>query len=166
MSLISRFSDEFDNGVRNRGVAYYRQGAVRIIEGDQTRVRAIVSGELKYTVTLSVKGSALFVSCTCPYFDTDVCKHIWATMLAAETRGYFHRSGSEPSRLIMEDVDFDDEEELYDEDYQQQRVLTRSAAQANLQPNTAISAQQSEKPSAGKQQLSRRSQAMKSRASQ
>jgi hypothetical protein len=47
-----------------------------------------VRGSDAYAVLLSVRRSKLGVFCTCPYFESEGrCKHVWATMLAAEARG-------------------------------------------------------------------------------
>jgi superfamily II DNA or RNA helicase len=124
MSLTTRFASLFDSRIRSRGNSYYREGAVRITQGDERSVRARVRGILNYTVLLAIEGDKFSVSCTCPYFDDDVCKHVWATMLAAEAEGYLYGSAHEPTRLRManaardeDDEDFFDEE---DDDYGQE----------------------------------------------
>jgi hypothetical protein len=122
MSLTSRFATLIDSRVRSRGRSYYSDGEVRIKQGDERYVRAKVRGSLDYTVILSINRDTFSVSCTCPYFEEDVCKHVWAVMLAAEAKGYLYGSGQEPTRLRManaEDDDDDDdaEEDDFDDDY-------------------------------------------------
>jgi hypothetical protein len=127
MSRITKFASLIDSAVRSRGRYYYRDGMVRIVEGDERHVRATVRGTSNYKVLLAIDGNTFSVSCTCPYYDEDVCKHIWATMLAAEERGYLYGSGEEPTRFRMangerdddDDDDFfdDDDDEEYDEEY-------------------------------------------------
>src|SRR5436853_5348473 len=114
MSLTSKFSSEFDSAVRSRGHSYYKIGRVRITQGDNEGVVAIVRGSENYRVTLSIEGKSLVVFCTCSYFDQDVCKHIWATLMAAEARRLLDAM-PEPTRLRMSDVDEDD---FDDEDYE------------------------------------------------
>jgi hypothetical protein len=90
---------------------------VRIERASESEVRARVIGSEYYTVELSIKGDDFFVSCTCPYFYQDYCKHIWATMLAAESRGFLDGGGQLPSRLRMADEDSPDyEDDYYDEE--------------------------------------------------
>jgi hypothetical protein len=76
-------------------------------------VEARVRGSRDYSVTLDYDRGVLFAVCDCPYFDSgEACKHIWATILAADARGYF----SSAARLNvvldctgLEDDDFDDD---------------------------------------------------------
>ncbi len=72
--------------VRRRGAAYFRDGAVEILTNNG-EIRAHVRGSRRYTTVLEPKGDQLTVFCDCPYFGDGgrVCKHIWATLLAAET---------------------------------------------------------------------------------
>lgn len=115
MSLTSKFSSEFDSAVRSRGRSYYNSGRVGITQGDDQEVIANVRGSEKYRVILSIEGKKLVVSCTCPYFDQEVCKHIWATLMEAEARGLLNAT-PEPTRLQMSDDDEDDFDDEDDED--------------------------------------------------
>jgi hypothetical protein len=110
MYLTNKFSSRFTGGVRSRGQSYFTDGHVEIVEGTKQTVSAIVAGSEEYDVLLTIRGRDLCVACSCPYFDNDVCKHIWATMAAAERKGYL--TGA-PSRLVMVDLDF----ELDDSDF-------------------------------------------------
>src|SRR6185369_10518466 len=92
MSLKSRFAPQFNPKIRDRGFAYYRGGAVKILEHSDSHVRAQVRGTLDYFVELSLTSNSLDVACTCPYFaDGEDCKHIWATMLAADNKNYLSK---------------------------------------------------------------------------
>ena len=89
MSLKSRFAPQFNPRIRDRGLAYFRSGAVKILEYSDFYVLAQVEGNLDYFVQLSLTLNSLDVACTCPYFaDGEDCKHIWATMLAADSKNY------------------------------------------------------------------------------
>ena len=89
MSLKSRFAPQFNPRIRDRGFAYFRGGAVKILEHSDFHVLAQVKGNLNYFVELNLTLSSLDVACTCPYFgDGEDCKHIWATMLAADSKNY------------------------------------------------------------------------------
>jgi superfamily II DNA or RNA helicase len=170
MSLTGKFRSLIDSAVRSRGNSYYHGGAVRIMEGDERFVRAFVRGTDKYTVLLSIKGENFSVSCTCPYYeDRDICKHIWATMLAAEASGYLDGSGGEPSRLLLadarssEDGDDDDyEEDDYEEeedDYEYDLRERRKTA-AGIQSSRPYPQQKAPAATAWEQQLRRLSHAM------
>jgi hypothetical protein len=89
MSLKSRFAPEFNPKIRDRGFAYFRGGAVKILDHSDFYVLARVGGTFDYYVELSLSLNSLDVACTCPYFaDGEDCKHIWATMLAADSKNY------------------------------------------------------------------------------
>ncbi len=74
---------------QKRGRTYYGHGAVRLLDAGERAVSARVQGSQVYRVSLSVADGFLDYSCTCPFFtgDSNACKHIWATALAAEERG-------------------------------------------------------------------------------
>src|SRR4030095_11253951 len=89
MSLKGRLSQEFAGKIRDRGFAYFRTNAVEILKHSDSRVDARVKGSKDYLVRLTLGRAALDVACTCPYFEKgEECKHIWATMLAADSRQY------------------------------------------------------------------------------
>src|ERR1051326_3861006 len=105
MSLKSRFAPQFNPKIRDRGLAYFRGGAVKILEHSDFYVLAQVKGKLYYFVELSLSPSSLDVACTCPYFaDGEDCKHIWATMLAADSKNYLSEVNSRgPLKLVYDD---------------------------------------------------------------
>jgi superfamily II DNA or RNA helicase len=100
-------------------------------------VQARVRGSLNYEVSLYWENGELLGSCDCPYcFSEGACKHLWATILAAEAKGYLSAAAS-ATELILdtgehdsdEDLDyeeFSDEEE--DEEYDRYARLRRPAA--------------------------------------
>ena len=117
MYLTNRFSSSFHHGVRSRGQAYFNRGLVNIVEGSKEVVRAVVRGGSAYDVALKIEGRELLVACTCPYYDKDLCKHVWATLVAAQRKGYLTGTDRPPSRLVMSDTeDFEEEPVEYDED--------------------------------------------------
>ncbi|HTF38365.1 MAG TPA: SWIM zinc finger family protein, partial [Blastocatellia bacterium] len=145
MYLTSRFSSAFEKRVRSRGQSYFEARFVNIVEGSKEVVRAVVRGSYEYDVSLKIVGLELLATCTCPYYDHDLCKHIWATMLAAERKGYLMGTGYLPSRLVMSDEDFDGEDDGYDtqggyddageyRDYEDKRPATPSRLKAQPIP--------------------------------
>jgi superfamily II DNA or RNA helicase len=89
--VLSRvFAREFPAVIRARGAAYFQRRAVKIDLASSHEVHATVRGSDAYAVLLSARRTSLGVFCTCPYFDSaGRCKHVWATLLAAEARGEF-----------------------------------------------------------------------------
>ena len=89
MSLTGKFSREFANRIRDRGLAYFKTNAVDIFEHSELHVVATVKGDREYLVSLTLGRVSLDVACTCPYFERgEECKHIWATMLEADSHQY------------------------------------------------------------------------------
>jgi superfamily II DNA or RNA helicase len=89
MSLKGRLSHQFAGKIRDRGFAYFRTGAVELFGHSQSKVDARVKGGEVYLVRLMLGPASLHVACTCAYFEKgEKCKHIWATMLAADSRQY------------------------------------------------------------------------------
>jgi superfamily II DNA or RNA helicase len=89
---------------------------VRIEEGNAWRVAATVRGSLPYDVTLVRQGDEIEGSCSCPYAETafEPCKHVWATLLAAEAKNYLQGNGRETVQFLGMAVpteldDFEDE---------------------------------------------------------
>jgi hypothetical protein len=109
MALTTRLSRQVDSQVQGRGLSYYRNGAVNLINASGKDLQAQVVGSDTYLVDMYRDGVAVFASCTCPYFEGEgmICKHIWATLLEAEKRGYLRgKSNSDPVRLEV-DLDSD-----------------------------------------------------------
>ncbi|MBI1895403.1 MAG: SWIM zinc finger family protein [Acidobacteria bacterium] len=89
MKVSAILSGEFTAGVRNRGADYFRAGAVHIDYGSPTEVRATVYGTETYAVEIGTEPTEIRTFCECPYFESDgACKHLWATILKAESKGY------------------------------------------------------------------------------
>ncbi len=105
MSLKSRFAPQFNPKIRDRGVAYFRSGAVKILEHFDSYVRAQVKGKSDYLVELLLTSNSLDVACTCAYFAAgEDCKHIWATMLAADSKNYLSEVDLRgPLKLVYDD---------------------------------------------------------------
>jgi len=93
---------------QKRGRTYFAHGAVRLLDSGDRMVSARVQGSQVYRVKLSVADGYIDYSCTCPFFtdDLNACKHIWATAMAAEERGYLKKiletDGHLSSRAVNE----------------------------------------------------------------
>jgi len=111
MALTTHLSGYVGNKVQSRGFSYYRSGAVQIINGNKEELQASVIGTDAYEVDVYREEDTVYVSCTCPYFEgeRETCKHIWATLLAAEQQGYL-KGKSDPVHLeiYVEDKDRDE----------------------------------------------------------
>src|SRR4051794_17346999 len=104
MTLRSALERFVASGVRQRGVDYFRNGLVQVKESGPSSVKAVVIGSSPYDVRLTRVKQWLRASCSCPYFeDHQTCKHVWATILAADTKHALRGPGGGlPSRLVPE----------------------------------------------------------------
>lgn len=112
MNLSSKLIRDFSSTTRIRGRQYFLYGKVAIKNGSESSVVAHVRGSRLYKVSINLGDeNTLVVECDCPYFDRQgECKHIWATLLAAESRGYLSRAAS-VSNLSVKDGDYGPEED-------------------------------------------------------
>jgi superfamily II DNA or RNA helicase len=117
MSLTAQFASHFEGAIQHRGADYFRTGRVRIDSVSASRIVAIVKGSSHYEVELEREGRKIHASCTCPYFDVDLCKHIWAVILAAEKQPLLQGKGLELVHRGIADDDLDDESDEDDDDY-------------------------------------------------
>jgi superfamily II DNA or RNA helicase len=110
MGITAALTSQVPATIRERGREYYRSGAVRIESANHRSVTATVAGTDDYEVDLELDGRTLFASCSCPYVAENgkTCKHVWATLLAAESRGFGATGGN--VRLVI-----DEEGEYYDD---------------------------------------------------
>ena len=75
--------------IQARGREYYHAGTVRILGSNPGQIVALVRGTVEYSVAIECEKDCLIYSCTCPYYtdQANPCKHIWATLLQASSRG-------------------------------------------------------------------------------
>ena len=105
MGLSSSLAKHFSHNSRARGEEYYRQNRVQVNRGGENEVAATVRGAERYGVELNYLDGALSLFCDCPHFqDGFACKHLWATILAAENEGHLSAAAS-VSRVLLDDDD-------------------------------------------------------------
>ncbi|MFH1708860.1 MAG: DEAD/DEAH box helicase [Planctomycetota bacterium] len=125
MAYLTRaFAGKFSAVVRSRGRGYFTEGLVDITAGGSDAVKASVHGSQRYTVDLALKKNALFAGCTCPYFeDRGLCKHIWATLYAAEAGGHLRDTDRTGVRIVDATTRMDepgDEDPLEPDDFSEE----------------------------------------------
>jgi superfamily II DNA or RNA helicase len=121
MPLAERCLLEFDSAVRKRGQEYFLNGHVVPFESPPREFDAIVTVEREYHVVLDWRlgRDELGVCCTCRFYeDKGLCKHIWATILAADRlkNGPKGRNRLELVRLDPDDFEQSDDESSIDDD--------------------------------------------------
>jgi hypothetical protein len=123
MSQIEKFSRFATRKIQSRGKEYFGRNAVRILFADSEFISARVAGSQgqEYDVDLEREADTLVYSCDCPFFDdrSEVCKHVWATILELEESGHLQKwPASFPARMVpaigdsaLDDDDFEDFED-------------------------------------------------------
>ena len=92
---MHRLRDTVPSRIRNKGRTYFQRRTVQLSPGGQDRISANVQGSRLYPVEIHLDREKLVARCGCPYFGSgEICKHIWATLLEAESAGRFQRVAS------------------------------------------------------------------------
>ena len=100
MPIPPELSATFPSDTRDRGRQYYHRGVVRITSVDDRGILATVRGGEVYHVQLTQDAHGQFVhECSCPAWASyGVCKHVWATLLAADAQRLLRFDGKPRTR--------------------------------------------------------------------
>ncbi|HEY3571529.1 MAG TPA: DEAD/DEAH box helicase [Thermoanaerobaculia bacterium] len=102
MTLATLLAHFVDWRVRERGRYYFQTGRVQIVGAGPETVEAVVSGTEQYKVSLRREEANVWVFCTCAFFEGgEPCKHVWATVLAADERKALRGSAGDLPRTIL-----------------------------------------------------------------
>jgi hypothetical protein len=93
VNFLEAIRDEFSFKTRRAGEQYYKDGSVQLIDCRVGSVRSRVSGTHLYDVRINWEAESCACECNCPFFRDrgEYCKHIWATLLAADADGKLPR---------------------------------------------------------------------------
>ena len=86
--ILSKY---FSTTIRSRGKRYFKEGKVKNVEISKNFVSARVQGSEKYYVWIAFDENLQHkkMSCTCPYFEQDNCKHLAALFYYLNANNYF-----------------------------------------------------------------------------
>jgi superfamily II DNA or RNA helicase len=92
MSLAQNLKREFNSATRQKGQSYFQAGRVVDVKSNDYGLTTLVQGSERnpYEVTLDWDEGeeGVLAACDCPHYEGgDFCKHIWATILAADQHG-------------------------------------------------------------------------------
>ena len=113
---------------------------------EQPQVTATAEGSRLYFVRLARKGQLIHAYCECAYFDTEgPCKHLWATILAAESKNYLLGFNG----ILQMEMDYREDLEEFDLDPEFKRKVSPPAPRvyqwreiiSRLPPEMAATAQ-------------------------
>jgi len=118
MTLTTQLAHHVASDNQNRGRQFLQDGAVAIISGTDSYVYATVNGDELYRLIVERTKQRIDAWCTCLDSSDRLssCPHMWATLLAAEERGYLGGPlGDEPRFLkVDEGLAFDEDPEEWD----------------------------------------------------
>ena len=105
MTLSARLVYSITKKVRKGGQSCYDFGQVQIQDGSESSVTAQIQNSYRDNVTLDFEdGNTLVAFCDCFLFERDgMCKHVWATILAADKQGFLSEAASAPSVVLESD---------------------------------------------------------------
>ncbi|HEY4575584.1 MAG TPA: SNF2-related protein, partial [Thermoanaerobaculia bacterium] len=102
MTLATLLAHFVDWRVRERGRQYFQTGKVQIASAGSEEVEAVVSGGEEYRVSLRREEANVWVFCSCAFFEGgEPCKHVWATVLAADEKKALRGSSGDLPRTIL-----------------------------------------------------------------
>ncbi|HEU5020905.1 MAG TPA: SWIM zinc finger family protein, partial [Bryobacteraceae bacterium] len=103
-ALTGRISHHFSHPSMIRGLNYFREGRVVLTRGTPSAVEARVRGHRPYRVEIVYREGTLKVKCECEYFaSSGACKHIWATLLAAEEQTFLSDAAAAEGSIRVDD---------------------------------------------------------------
>lgn len=102
MSLALALQNEFSSDVRASGDQYFRSRRVRLVLTRPTLLMAEVQGSDSYRVYFTPDGYEEYGAyCSCSAFErTGKCKHLWATLLEADSRRFSWLKEPRPGFLV------------------------------------------------------------------
>ncbi len=91
-TAIEIINDLVNDVIRKRGYLYFLNGSVSDLEYSQLNASAVVTGSQKYYVKIAFDEQKYPVdlSCSCPFSDTGVCKHIIAVLYTLNEHRFFN----------------------------------------------------------------------------
>jgi hypothetical protein len=113
MPLTKKFADEFSHTAQSEGEKIFLRAGVKFDEHLPDTIEATVQGGQPYTVYMSREKGAVRYACDCPHYASTgaPCKHVWATLLAAEAAGYVDQWKTDRHLdLLPDDDDFLEDE--------------------------------------------------------
>ncbi len=147
MTLAELMDGKFRGDVKFRGAAYLQAERVAVTRVTADNLFAVVRDGVEYQTQLSRQDNALKLACNCgaPVLPSNAgnvhCKHVWATILAADAGSYVSgsvRPGYVPPFVVESDpLDFDLEDD-WDADDVPVAELPRVTTSRKMKSSAAV----------------------------
>jgi superfamily II DNA or RNA helicase len=124
MSWTHELEEFVPSGSLKKGRDYFQSRSVVIQQVSANRVEAIVRAGGQYSVVIEThdEEETVVASCTCKFYDDiKICKHIWATLLEAESKGHLKHVAKMTEPFIETELEYagiseDDDDEFGEPD--------------------------------------------------
>jgi len=140
MTLSELLESKFRGDIRFRGAAYIQAERVSVIRVTSDHLFAVVRDGVEFQTQLSRDGGALVMTCNCVGTSANPsnnlnCKHLWATILAADT-GRYMTGSAKPGYIPPFAVEDDEplEFELDELEGEADEYFTKSPRPMKLRP--------------------------------
>jgi len=103
MAFHTHIAKQVAGNIEYQGRRLYYRNAVKILAGDEADVQAQVKDGALHTVDLYRNQNTVTAKCTCNAFarNSEPCKHIWATILVVDAKGFLQgKDNSDPRHLV------------------------------------------------------------------
>ncbi len=91
MTLAELLQNRFRADLRHRGAAYIEAERITLVRVTPENIFGIVQDGAEFQTQLRYQPDDVGMFCTCEQFaKSKVCKHLWATVLAADMRGFIN----------------------------------------------------------------------------
>lgn len=99
MTLVELLQSRFRADIRHRGAAYLEAERITLLRVTEENIFGVVVDGAEFQTQLRQQPEDVGLFCTCDQFaKSKVCKHLWATILAAD-RGGFGNPANRPGRI-------------------------------------------------------------------
>jgi SNF2 family DNA or RNA helicase len=100
MTLAELLQNRFRADLRHRGAAYIEAERITLVRVTPENIFGLVQDGAEFQTQLRYQPDDVGLFCTCDQFaKSKVCKHLWATVLAADSKGYVSPT-TRPGRIV------------------------------------------------------------------
>ncbi len=146
MSLSSLLESKFRGDIRFRGQAYVKAERVAITRVTADELFGVVADGTEFQTQLTRRDDALLMTCSCANGQGNPhevrCKHVWATILQAETAGYISDAAKlnyfPPFTTEEEPLEWEYDEDDWDEVPSGDAVRPVSLNRKRMKPAAAV----------------------------
>ncbi len=117
----------FAASIRSRGKRYFKNGTVKNVQIEKNFVSVNIKGTKNYYAFITFNNNLEPQKMSCPYFETDNCKHLASLVFYLDNVGFFGPPKDEKIDLLFEQNNVQLKDKIYSiESYRKSEFLKRS----------------------------------------